>query len=126
MFYSPFEQTSNDLSKMKQSLEAEKLFFSEELTCKCCKTRLSDFLETGYVGCVECYKIFNKEMLESLYNFHKAVRHTGKRPACVDNKAKIKQEIDRLIKLQAEASANEEYLLAQEYKEKIASLRGES
>jgi protein arginine kinase activator len=125
VFYSPFENTSNELNNLKEELAEDKLFFSEELTCKCCKTRLSDFLETGYVGCAQCYKIFNKDILNMLYDFHKAVKHVGKRPERIASKAIIQQEIDKLTAQQAEASASEDYLRAQAIKEKIAELKGE-
>lgn len=125
MFYSPFENVSNDLGKLKETISQEKLFFSEDLTCQCCKTRLSDLLETGYVGCAECYKLFEKDINQMLYDFHKAVRHTGKRPERVVSKARKQQEIDKLLKMQAEASAKEDYILAQSIKEKVEALRRE-
>ncbi len=125
MFYSPFENATNELGKLKESLSQEKLFFAEDLTCKCCKTRLSDFLETGYVGCAECYKLFEKDILQMLYNFHKSVKHTGKKPERVVSKAKKQQEITRLLDLQAKAAAEEDFILAQSIKEKIDAIRRE-
>lgn len=125
MFYSPFKTVSDDLNKLKQSLNNENLLFDEDLVCKCCKTRLSDFLETGYVGCSQCYKLFEKDIMPMIYNFHKAVKHTGKRPERIASKALKQQEIEKLLKLQAEASAREDFLLAQSYKEKIEKLRSE-
>lgn len=123
MFYSPFEKASNNLAALKKEFEGEKLFFSEDLTCKKCKTRLSDFMETGYVGCSECYKLFDKDVMGLIYNFHKAAKHTGKRPEFIATKAKLNQQIDSLLKQQAEASAAEDYILAQSIKEQIALLR---
>lgn len=124
MFYSPFEKASNNLAGLKKEIENEKLFFNnDDLTCKKCKTRLSDFLETGYVGCSECYKLFSKDVMGLIYNFHKAAKHTGKRPEFIATKARIAQQIDSLLKQQAEASAAEDYILAQSIKEQIAELR---
>ncbi len=125
MFYSPFENATNNLKSLKEPMMQEELLFSEDLTCKCCKTRLSDFLETGYVGCAECYKLFEKDVMQMLYQFHKAVKHTGKKPDRVISKAKKQQEIEKLLKMQAEASANEDYILAQQIKEKVEQLRRE-
>lgn len=123
MFYSPFENTSSELGKIKKELQEEKLFFAEDLECKCCKTRLSDYLETGYVGCSKCYQVFDKDIIAMIYDFHKAVRHTGKRPQIIEAHAKRQKEIEELLKLQAEASANEDYILAQSIKEKVEALR---
>lgn len=125
MFYSPFENVANKLEKIKQDMAEEKLFFAEDLACEKCKTRLSDLLETGYVGCANCYSLFQKDIVSMVYDFHKAVKHTGKRPDRVASKARKQQEIDMLLKQQAEASANEDYILAQSIKEKISKLRGE-
>lgn len=125
MFHSPFENVSNELGKLKESINDEKLFFAEDLTCKCCKTRLSDLLETGYVGCADCYKLFSADINQMLYNFHKSVKHTGKKPERVVSKALKQKEIDNLLKLQAEASAKEDYILAQSIKEKVQMLRSE-
>ncbi len=123
MFYSPFENTSNELSKMKQSFAEEQLFFSEDVTCPKCKTQLADFLETGYLGCAECYSLFEKDVKNMIYDFHKAYHHVGKKPDKISNKARINKEINELLKKQAEASANEDYILAQSIKEKIIELR---
>ena len=125
LFPSPFKSVQNDLDKMKETLAQDKLLFAEDLTCKRCKTRLSDLLETGYVGCADFYKLFDNDIKKMLYDFHKAIKHTGKRPERVVSKALKQQEIDKLVKMQAEASANEDYILAQSIKEKVEALRRE-
>ena len=125
MFYSPLENTANELEKLKESMDKERLFFPEDVTCTCCKTRLSDFLETGYVGCVECYKLFKQDITNMLYNFHKSVKHMGKRPEGVVTKAKKQREIDLLLKQKADAVENDDFITAQMLKEKIEKLRSE-
>jgi len=124
MFYSPFENAVNNLDKMKTTLEQEKIFF-EELSCPYCKTRISDLLETGYVGCSECYNVFGEELMNMIYNFQKATKHVGKRPEKMVSKARKQKEIEELLAKQAEASQNEDYLLAQSIKEQIEKLRSE-
>lgn len=123
MFYSPFDNAVSGLNKIKNEIADEKLFFGEDLVCKRCKTRLSDLLETGYVGCEDCYSMFEKDVLPMIYDFHKAVRHTGKRPEIIETKAAKQKQIEELLKRQAEASASEDYILAQSIKEKIEELR---
>lgn len=125
MFYSPFENVSKELGKIKNEITDDGLFFPDELTCKHCKTMLSDLLETGYVGCKDCYSVFGKDILDIIYNFHKSVKHTGKRPEFMASKAKKQRLIEELTKKQVEASMNEDYILAQSIKEKIALLKGE-
>ena len=124
MFYSPFENAVNNLDKIKETLEQEKIFF-EELSCPYCKTRISDLQETGYVGCSACYNVFGEELLNMIYNFHKSNRHVGKRPEKIASKARKQREIEELLAEQAEASKNEDYLLAQSIKEQVEKLRRE-
>ena len=124
MFYSPFENAVKDLDKIKETMEQEKIFF-EELSCPYCKTRISDLQETGYVGCSECYRVFGEELLTMIHNFHKAYKHVGKRPEKIASKARKQREIEELLAKQAEASKNEDYLLAQSIKEQVEKLRSE-
>lgn len=124
-FYSPFENVSNELEKIKETIKEEKLFFDEELCCENCNTRLSDLTETGYIGCKNCYKVFGKELVQMIYNFHHSTEHHGKRPDYALTKAKKQKEIEELLKAQAKASAEEDYILAQQIKEKVEKLKGE-
>ncbi|MBQ8468640.1 MAG: UvrB/UvrC motif-containing protein [Clostridia bacterium] len=125
MFYSPFENATNELSKIKEEIAEENLIFSEELACPNCKTRLSDLLETGYVGCAKCYEVFSKELADMIYDFHKSAKHVGKRPEKLVSKAKIQKEIEQLEEQKRDALEREDFLLAQSIKEKISQLRGE-
>lgn len=124
MFYSPFENTVNNLDKIKESLEQEKIFF-EEFSCPYCKTRISDLRETGYVGCSECYRVFHIDLGGMIADFHKASVHVGKRPEKMASKARKQKQIEELLVRQAEASKNEDYLLAQSIKEQVEKLRSE-
>lgn len=124
MFYSPFDNTADELTKLKESFAEEKLFF-EELSCPYCKTRVSDLLETGYVGCANCYNVFSSELIDLIYNYQKSMRHVGKKPDRVASRAKKQNQIEELLKQQQAASANEDFLLAQSIKEQIEKLRSE-
>lgn len=47
--------------------------------CNICKTKLSEFLKTGNVGCSNCYKVFSEELAPIIENTQGAnVVHTGK------------------------------------------------
>ena len=124
-FYSPFENVSNELDKIKETIKEEKLFFDEELCCPNCNTRISDLMETGYVGCTNCYKVFGKELAEMIYDFHHSTEHRDKRTKKANTKARKQKEIEELLKQQAKASAEEDYILAQQIKEKVEKLKGE-
>ncbi len=51
-----------------------------EKICPCCKTQLSQFYDTGMLGCPECYKVFEPEINNALKKIQGATFHTGKEP----------------------------------------------
>lgn len=51
-----------------------------DLICPNCKTKKSDFLETGLLGCPECYIAFEKSIDEFLKNIGQSGFHSGKKP----------------------------------------------
>ncbi len=46
--------------------------------CECCGATFADIAETGKVGCANCYKEFENELLPYLKRIHGSVKHTGK------------------------------------------------
>ncbi len=48
--------------------------------CKSCGTRYSEFLKTSMLGCPDCYKAFNSEIISALGKFQHDTFHTGKNP----------------------------------------------
>lgn len=59
----------------------------EEKITKCvvCGTLLSEIKRTRYVGCSECYKIFNREIEELVSLIHGRHEHVGRMPLSVSN-----------------------------------------
>ncbi len=48
--------------------------------CKSCGTKLSQFYNTGYLGCSDCYKYFRSEILGAIGKIQGGAKHRGKRP----------------------------------------------
>ena len=48
--------------------------------CPVCGTRLSSFYKSGYLGCTNCYKEFNREIISTLKEFQGGTSHVGKQP----------------------------------------------
>lgn len=55
------------------SLDKEKLF------CKNCLTSYEDFINSGLVGCSDCYDSFRKQITDMLSDVQFGTKHTGKR-----------------------------------------------
>ena len=54
---------------------------SEELVCRKCGTKWNDVVETGLLGCPECWGAFVKKLGPRLQMEQRRVAHTGKSPA---------------------------------------------
>lgn len=48
--------------------------------CNFCGKRLSEFYETGMLGCPHCYKAFEKQVVSTLYKIQGKTFHVGKTP----------------------------------------------
>ena len=73
--------------------------------CPACKTTLKQFLETGYLGCEQCYREFEDEIEEVLKKVQGATLHVGKMPKGRDRNdrqelleyERLSQELKRAI-----------------------------
>lgn len=57
--------------------------------CKFCGTKLSSYYDTGYLGCSDCYKEFEKEITASIKKFQGGVVHVGKKPKILPDDRKL-------------------------------------
>ncbi len=79
--YSKFEQ--NGIANMLASMlgdftHSEKISSAQK--CGCCGASFYDIVETGKVGCPECYNEFYNQLLPYLKRLHGSVKHMGKVP----------------------------------------------
>lgn len=65
--------------------------------CYNCKTKLSDFYRTYMLGCPECYKAFEEEILSTLKKSQGKTYHTGKTPRTSIADKKLIDEYNRLM-----------------------------
>lgn len=120
----PFNNAINELFKIKTQMFRDDSFF-EDIECPKCKTRLSDFTDTSFVGCANCYKVFREAVRQSAFRYHGRVEHLGKIPALQIDRASKMKEIERLEKQKAQCVATEDYEQANVLKKKIDLLRSE-
>lgn len=125
MFFNPFDKVANDLFKMKSQIEQDYYDQRTNICCKRCKTRLEDFLDTGFVGCCYCYEYFKNYARELALDVHGRIGHVGKIPKKEVTKAAKKRELERLIREKDIAAKNEDYDLAKELKTRIDRLKEE-
>ena len=65
--------------------------------CNNCGTRLSEFYNTGMLGCPYCYKAFEKEIMPTLYKIQGKTYHVGKTPNVSSFDDDLLAEYQRLI-----------------------------
>ncbi len=99
---------------------------SEAVKCPVCGAKFSDIAETGKMGCAECYKTFNSELLPYLKRIHGSIKHSGKIP----NRAPliVKPMEDTIESLRAELNrlvSEEKYEQAAVVRDKIKKMEGE-
>ncbi len=98
-----------------------------EHKCSCCGSTFANIAETGKVGCAECYKTFEKELLPYLKRIHGSVNHTGKTPGSKDLVVtEVKDTVSELKRRLAELVAAENYEEAAIVRDEIKRLEGEN
>lgn len=86
--------------------------------CPACGARLGRILETGAVGCAQCYTTFVEDIDNVLEGLHRSLHHTGKVPRVDDDRTRLRAE------LQAKRALLRSVLRAEKYEE-AAGLRDE-
>ena len=95
----------------------------DELKCEQCKLTYSEFLQTGLLGCAQCYKTFYNNLVSIIKNIQPDIKHTGKKLEFYENWEGESANIKKLEFKLKQAVANENYELASEIKKKISELK---
>jgi len=86
--------------------------------CRTCGRDYSEFANSGFLGCADCYSEFAPLLNPLLGRIHGHVRHTGKAPRRAGKAVRFRREIDDLRR------RLQQYVEAEEY-EKAAIVRDE-
>lgn len=97
----------------------------EEKKCPVCGHTYSDFINTGKIGCGECYSIFRIPIKQTLAKIHPNTVHTGKIPSKSGKKLKLKRKYDSLKAELSAAVKNEDYETAAKLHKEIRSMENE-
>ena len=87
-----------------------------ELTCSNCGMTYEEFIETGKLGCSQCYQVFKRNLQPLLARLHQKEHHTGKFPDA------MKAHFNRLKKIKILKEKLQQAVLKEEY-EAAAKLR---
>lgn len=124
MFLTPYENAKNNLqaeiNEWNKDYDQSRMVY-----CKKCKTSLDDFLNTGFVGCAECYDTFYSYLNNFALDVHGRNKHVGKIPTKEVTKQAKKREAMKMLDLEKAAAASGDYMLAQEYKKRREQLMGD-
>ena len=97
---------------------------NNERFCEKCNTSLSEVLETGVVGCSNCYVRFQNEIRSYLLQKQGNFNHVGKLALKRTSKLKLDEEIRELEKQKQQAVDEENFIVAESLKNQIEKLRG--
>lgn len=125
MFVNPLVSTQNKLNQVKQEWNNDFGRSQQVLACNKCKTTLDDFLNTGFVGCADCYRTFYAYLKDFSIDVHGRCVHSGKIPSKEVTKTAKKREIARILQEEQIAVSNQDYILADQLKQKRERLAEE-
>lgn len=66
--------------------------------CSKCKMNIQDVLDSGVVGCKECYVEFREELLPIIKDIQKSTQNLGKKAQADYFDKEIEQEIQELLR----------------------------
>lgn len=93
--------------------------------CRKCGTRLSDFYNTGMLGCPDCYKSFGQEIFVALKKIQGATNHVGKKPRISSIDRELLNEYQELLKAKEKAVIEQEFQTVAELTRELQVLQRE-
>ncbi len=93
--------------------------------CDKCGMSMTDFQQSGKMGCGECYRVFSDITRNLLKRIHGNVSHTGRVPVRLSATLMADREMEKLKESLSEAIRNEEYEKAAELRDRIKSLEND-
>jgi protein arginine kinase activator len=94
-----------------------------EKLCKTCGRSLSEFYNSGMLGCPDCYKWLGQEINDALKKIQGANFHTGKRPKINGVDKELLQELERLLREKEQAGLRGNFQLVASLSNDINDLK---
>jgi len=70
--------------------------YNERKTCALCGASFAQLVQSGKIGCGECYSVFKAELEPTVVKMHGRARHTGKIPKKMEAAIGVKRKIEEL------------------------------
>ncbi len=101
---------------------------AHQLHCEKCGSTFSDIINSGRIGCADCYETFYDKLLPMLERIHGKTNHIGKIPNSFEEIAKeenVQSEAEKLKVELDEAVRAQNYEKAAELRDRIKELESE-
>jgi protein arginine kinase activator len=117
---SVFRRTTEDATEPKATETSASQ--GEDRFCGVCGTTLTDFRESGMVGCPDCYRVFADALETVLESETEPTEHLGKMPRRGSENDPVRHEIMRLERMLSELVACERFEEAAGVRDRLAEL----
>lgn len=107
-------------SRMMQNLAHSNA--SGGLRCPSCGSSLEEIVESGRIGCSECYTAFRRELAPTIQNIHGKAVHMGKRPRKIHKEITDGTQLKLLRDQLQTAVAEEDFEAAAKLRDEIRAL----
>lgn len=94
----------------------------EEIVCPRCMTTLSQFTQTGHLGCPGCYEAFREKLQPMLLQIHGRVQHAGRQPLSSEAAQRARTRQEQLTRLMEQAVALEDFETAAQLRDQLRTL----
>lgn len=112
----------NILDGFVEAMDGTPKYIKKEETCPICGMTFENFRETGRLGCANCYKAFEDQMIPLIRRIHGNIEHNGKIPKRAGGMLKVKKDIEKMKDELKNAVNHEEYERAAKLRDEIKKL----
>lgn len=107
---------------VQRRLRTERARLKAPRTCRSCGSQLAKVLDSGKVGCTQCYKIFHEEVDPMLAALHGGTQHRGKASRVRDVRVRLRTDLQTKRALLRSALETENYEEAAALRDDIKQL----
>ena len=90
--------------------------------CPSCGASLDEIVESGRIGCAECYHTFGQELMPTIQNIHGKASHVGKHPKSTQKERPAAAFLEQLKNDMHNAVSKEDFEAAAKLRDEIRRL----